>query len=343
MKIAFVIYPEVVISNKSNGIRMQALIWGEALKALGHDVVYVNNWDDYDWKSFDIIHLFCYGWWVRNLVKRMKELNTKIVFSPICDPDPYLNYKKEHREQFFSNLTHGRYGLGRYWEKLTYDDLDYIIVRSNFEKMHLNKSVGVPLSKMTVVPLAYDKRIDKIDVEINKKDNFCFHLSSIYQPRKNVIRLIQAAKKYGFKLVLAGNKGNDLQFAPLKREIGDANNIEVLGFISEEEKYELYRRAKVFALPSINSEGVGLVALDAAAMGCEIAITDIGGPKEYYHGMACEVDPQSVDSIGVVVDQLLKGEEAYQPKLCRFVRNLYSVDTTIKQLLQVYSIANHAG
>ena len=58
MNIAYILYPEVVISNKSNGIRSQAETWAFALRKLGHNVDLVNNWDNYDWKSYDIIHLF---------------------------------------------------------------------------------------------------------------------------------------------------------------------------------------------------------------------------------------------------------------------------------------------
>ena len=50
--------------------------------------------------------------------------------------------------------------------------------------------------------------------------------------------------------------------------IGDSTNIEILGFVSDDELISLYNRAKVFALPSIN-EGVGLVALEAAVHGLQ--------------------------------------------------------------------------
>ena len=36
------------------------------------------------------------------------------------------------------------------------------------------------------------------------KENFCFHCSRLSAENKNVPRIIEAAKKYGFELVLAG-------------------------------------------------------------------------------------------------------------------------------------------
>ena len=163
----------------------------------------------------------------------------------------------------------------------------------------------------------------------------CLHISSIYQPRKNVIRLVDAAKKYGFNLILAGNTGSDEQFRPIKDAIGNASNIEVLGFVSEKEKLELYQKAKVFALPSIQ-EGVGIVALDAAVLGCEIAITDIGGPKEYYYGKCAEVAPYDVDSIGQGITSLLNGEKQYQPSLSKELIAKYSPGAMANKLVNVY-------
>ena len=141
---------------------------------------------------------------------------------------------------------------------------------------------------------------------MDDRETFCIHISSISDECKNVLRLIKAAKKFGFRLVLAGKKGSVSQFKPLADEIGNSDNIEVMGFISEEQKLDLYRRAKVFALPSIK-EGVGIVALDAAHFGCEVVITDVGGPKEYFGDYAYKVNPYSIDSIGIAIKTAMGG------------------------------------
>ena len=155
------------------------------------------------------------------------------------------------------------------------------------------------------------------------------------QPRKNVPRLIEAAKKYGFILKLVGNKGNAESEANLRSLIGDANNIEMLGFVSDEELNSLYNRAKVFALPSIN-EGVGLAALEAAICGCNIVITKLGGPKEYYEkGSAELVNPYDVDDIGQAVLRALKNNYS-QPQLRNTLTNKYNVSTCVDKLVAYY-------
>lgn len=205
-----------------------------------------------------------------------------------------------------------------------------VFARSEYEKKYLIDAYGASAESFEIVPLglSYCDSFEKVN-----KENFCFHLSSLYQPRKNVVRLIQAARKYKFELVLAGTKGSDKDFAPLEDAIGNAKNITVLGRISEEKKKELYIRAKVFALPSV-SEGVGIVALDAAHYGCDVVMTNFGGPKEYYNGMAEIVDPYDVDSIGKAIVKLMS--ISHQPQLKEYVDKEFSSDRIAEKLVKAY-------
>ena len=48
MKIAYLLYPGAVVSNKSNGIRSQAKTWADELKARGNRVDLMNEWVSFD-------------------------------------------------------------------------------------------------------------------------------------------------------------------------------------------------------------------------------------------------------------------------------------------------------
>ena len=103
--------------------------------------------------------------------------------------------------------------------------------------------------------------------------------------------------------------------------IGSTKNIEYLGEVNEEELVSLYKRAKVFALPSLR-EGVGMAALEAAAYGCEIVLTCVGAPKEYYEGRALLVNPQSINEIGAaIIKAINKGYS--QPELKSYIEKFY--------------------
>lgn len=148
-------------------------------------------------------------------------------------------------------------------------------------------------------------------------------VSRLYSENKNVTRLIKAAQKYGFRLKLAGMLHGEEENRWLHQHIDAWPNIEYLGMVSDDELKELYRRAKVFALPSL-IEGVGMVALEAAGYGAEVVLTQIGAPKEYFKGQARLVDPYSIDEIGQGIMECLEKGFA-QPRLMRFVEENYSL------------------
>ena len=332
MKIAYILYPGVIISNRSNGVRSQAETWARTLEESGATVDLINNWGNYDWTSYDAIHIFGGGDWVYGISRSLFTFNHNIHWSPIIDPAIDFDYKEVRRVQTLRRLSHGiLYGSDKIEKALPY--INKVCVRSEFEKIHLQRVYNLKDDKFELVPLSYSDSC--VEYTPNSKESFCLHISSIYQERKNVLRLVKAAKKYDFKLVLAGNKGTDKQFKFLKEEIGTAKNIEVLGFISEEQKIDLYKRAKVFCLPSLK-EGVGIVALDAAYYGCEIVITNYGGPKEYYEGKCYEVNPLDVDDIGTKVMKALDESYGYQPTLQENIRLKYSTETLKKLLLNIY-------
>lgn len=332
MKIAYILYPEVIISNRTNGIRSQAENWAQSIRSLGHEVDLINEWGDYTWSDYDIIHIFGdMGWAVP---QRLRQLNPNLCLSPICDPAIEDNPSRTRMKLRVLECLRHFIVSPTYLQHTCYSYYKRIFVRTQYEGDFIAASHGFDKSRFSVVPLSYSSQYVGACTEV-EKEPFCFHVSSVYQPRKNVVRLIEAAKKYGFELYLAGNKGADSQFRPVADAIGGAKNIHVLGFISEEQKTDLYRRAKVFALPSIQ-EGVGIVALDAAVFGDEIVMTDIGGPKEYYNGLCRTVNPMDVDSIGSAVRDLLDGKDSFQPATKQYIETNFSPSKIAEKLIMEY-------
>lgn len=329
MKIAYILYPEAVISGDSNGIKSQAQTWRKGLIKLEHTVVEINPWSNYTWQHFDIIHVFGTGMWVQSFVKNLSNKNKNIVFSPIIDT---IQSPFKYKLSTFLGLKKLRLWSPTYTLKNTLPFVKGVFVRSDYESLFVENSMSFNKDKIYKIMLPFD--IEAYEINQNKKENFCLHISSIYQERKNVIRLVKAAKKYNFKLVLAGAKGTENQFKKIKEEIKGSQNISVLGFISDDKMIDLFKRAKVFALPSI-SEGVGIVALNAANFGCDIVITNIGGPKEYYANLAEIINPFDVDDIGKSVKSLLNNK-TYQPQLKNFISSNFSSYSISKELENAY-------
>lgn len=316
MKYVFVYSSHAVA--KEGGVRIQALMWKDGLERLGHSVHLATNWEGCDWKSYDVLIVFGFSQSIRHFYAALAKNNPNLVIAPIIDPTtPDFVYK------FFCKW----WGSHKYLRLSSrFHDLWLVrklpilwLIRSEEERHYVNYCLEVPEDKIVKVPLHY--RIPSID-NMPEKENFCFHASRLSAASKNVPRLIEAAKKYGFTLKLAGYLNGESEQKWLKSLIGDATNIEYLGAVSEEELQDHYKRAKVFALPSLQ-EGVGMVALEAAAYGCEIVLTNLGAPKEYYDGQAILVNPKSVDEIGQGVMKALK--EGYaQPKLKTYIEEHYS-------------------
>ena len=262
-----------------------------------------------------------------DFIYEVSKINSNIIVSPILDSNKNLTKLKLYSRigiNFLkiSNSYHSFLNIKKLIKK--------IIVRSEFEKKYINKIFGFDILNTVTLPLSYNLPENQSSV----KESFCLHVSILTDDRKNVKRLIQAAIKYNFNLILVGHLRNDNKAKLFFSWIGDNKNIQYLGILSKTKLLDLYSRASVFALPSI-SEGVGIVALEAAAMGCNIVITNIGGPKEYYNNLAKFINPYNIDDIGIAINEFLNGD-TFQPKLSDHIKDNFSLDKITNELIRVY-------
>lgn len=324
MKIA--IYKPTVSVSSVCGVKVQGKMWRDGLVALGHQVDLVNIWDDYDWDSYDWLIMMGYGGDFRDSSRAFSKLVKRLAIAPIVDPDcGYIKYK--FYTKYWGNQKH--LGLSSRFHDLylNKDVYKLWLVRSDFEKSYVTKCLEIDESLIDLVPLQY--RVPSCDT-MPIKENFCFHASRLAASNKNVPRLVEAAKKYGFNLVLAGMLASAEEKQWLHNMIDGNANIKYVGQLTDEELLSYYRRCKVFALPSI-TEGVGMVALEAAANGAEIVLTNDGGPKYYLKDHAEIINPYSVDDIGRAVMKLME-RNVYQPALLDYMKNNFSAEACSKQL-----------
>ena len=324
MKIA--IYKPTVSVSPVCGVKVQGKMWRDGLVALGHQVDLVNIWDDYDWDSYDWLIMMGYGGNFRDSSRAFSKLVKRLAIAPIVDPDcGYIKYK--FYTKYWGNQKH--LGLSSRFHDLylNKDVYKLWLVRSDFEKSYVTKCLEIDESLIDLVPLQY--RVPSCDT-MPLKENFCFHASRLAASNKNVPRLVEAAKKYGFNLVLAGMLASAEEKRWLHNMIDGNANIKYVGQLTDEELWSYYRRCKVFALPSI-TEGVGMVALEAAANGAEIVLTNDGGPKYYLKDHAEIINPYSVDDIGRAVMKLME-RNVYQPALLDYMKNNFSAEACSKQL-----------
>lgn len=327
MKIAFYLIQNRI--SKGNGVVSQALTWKKGLEQLGHEVTLCSSWEYYDLASYDAIQLFGFNENLPDGINALLSRNPNIFLAPVYDPDYGIQRAKlmAHYGNFKLRISSKYSALRDSRHKVK-----GLLVRSEFEKRYMVDAFGYSHKQCHIVKLPSGVTSK---YPFSAKEDFCFHMSLLCDKRKNVKRLIDAAIKYNFKLVLAGGLRDKSEEELLHKWIGASSNIEYKGYISEEEKKRLFQKAKVFALPSLN-EGVGIVALEAASYGADVVITKLGGPKEYYGDYALKVNPYNVDEIGKSIKLFMDGL-TFQPQLAQFIDQNNSLETISRKLELIYN------
>lgn len=154
----------------------------------------------------------------------------------------------------------------RIWDYTSSLRIDTLIVNSNtvwnrVEKYYKRKpdfSLNPPVD------------VDKFYSSDDRED---YYLSvAPYEPNKGGRYLINAAIKYGFRLKLIGEGSMRKSLEKLAKK---HKNIEFLGRVSNETKYELFSKARGFIMPGV--EDFGITLLEALASGTPIVAYKKGG------------------------------------------------------------------
>jgi glycosyltransferase involved in cell wall biosynthesis len=146
--------------------------------------------------------------------------------------------------------------------------------------------------------------------QLSKRDEIVLCVGAI-QRRKNIARLVQAFERMpdAWRLVLAGAAdgfGAEEELRAVE-ESPARSRIEVLGYVSSEQLEALYRRAGIFAFPSLD-EGFGMPVLDAMAHGIPVITSHTSAMPEVAGDAALLVDPLDIPAIGDALVRLANDE-----------------------------------
>lgn len=133
---------------------------------------------------------------------------------------------------------------------------------------------------------------------------------SARRPHKNLPRLIEAFARLAADppplLVLPGYEtpfGDELRRRA--KELGVADRVRFLGWVSDEDLEGLYAAAACFAFPSL-AEGFGLPVLEAMERGLPVACSDAGPLPEVAGDAARYFDPLDVGDMTAALTDLLR-------------------------------------
>ena len=148
------------------------------------------------------------------------------------------------------------------------------------------------------------------------------------EERKNVVRMIEAfeilKEKYQIphELILAGKPGYG--YERICAKIQDSrfkNHIKEVGYVTEEEKWDLLKNADVFLFPTLY-EGFGIPVLEAQSVGVPVVTSSTSSLPEVAGEGAILVDPTSVESIVEGVEPLLSDPKLHSGIIEKATRNV---------------------
>ena len=161
-----------------------------------------------------------------------------------------------------------------------------VIAVSEFTKRELVSLLGVRDENIRVIPNAV---ADAFSPDGERADGDYVLAVGTLEPRKNLARLAEAARRAHVELRVAGARGWGGVDAR-----GDG--VRWLGEVSDAELARLYRGARAVAYPSLY-EGFGIPVLEAMACGAPVVTSAGGATEEVAGGAAVLVDPLDTESI----------------------------------------------
>ncbi|HET6766325.1 MAG TPA: glycosyltransferase family 4 protein [Chitinophagaceae bacterium] len=207
-----------------------------------------------------------------------------------------------------------------------------LLPNSHSEYKRLSQDYNITKT-FKVIPNAIDTSLfnEKSGNE-TRSDNLVICVGRI-EGRKNQLNLIKALNGTEFRLVIIGSpSANQVKYYAKCKEIA-APNVSFVESVEQEELIDYYKAAKVHALPSW-FETTGLSSLEAAAMGCNIVITEKGDTREYFENYAYYCDPGSPQSIFDAIRKAATNSTSRE--LQKKILNQYTWSHAAKLTLEAY-------
>ena len=220
-------------------------------------------------------------------------------------------------------LEYGKYFLPiDYWKlriltQLSVFKSDRLVTISQFSKQQIHQRFGYPLTDIVLAApgirhdLFYFPQPDAAVTAVKHKyktgDNYFLYVGTL-QPRKNLVRLIEAFSKLkqpDYKLVIAGKKGwlYDKIYQQVKQH-HLSRRVIFTGFVPETDLPALMAGARALTLVSLY-EGFGIPVVEALAVGTPGIVSRASSLPEALGGAGELVNPLRPDSITQAMQKMI--------------------------------------
>ena len=181
---------------------------------------------------------------------------------------------------------------------------DLVITVSSFTANQVSSLLGVDPSRTRVIPHGVDL---PAETDESEREDLILFVGAL-QTRKNICRLVEGFERLEgrWRLVLAGaTSGYGAQEILERIERSPARSrIELTGYLPQHELEALYRRARIFAFPTLD-EGFGIPVLEAMARGVPVITSNRSSLPEVAGDAALLVNPFCAGDIEGALDRLV--------------------------------------
>lgn len=173
-----------------------------------------------------------------------------------------------------------------------------VIAVSEFTRGELISLLEIPAERIRVIPNAVDGLFTPDGAAA--EGEYVLAVGTL-EPRKNLPRLVDAARRAGVELRVVGARG----WGGVEVE---GNGVRWLGEVTDEELAQLYRGALCVAYPSLY-EGFGIPVAEAMASGAAVVTSRGGATEEVAGGAAVLVDPLDPVAIAAGIERAVAQRE----------------------------------
>jgi glycosyltransferase involved in cell wall biosynthesis len=233
-----------------------------------------------------------------------------------------------------------------------------VLTDSEHSRRDIEHYLGIPRDRIRVTPLAAGSEfspaqsaeerdaVEQMKVRFGLRSPFILNVGG-FDLRKRLPHLLRGFAAAlpmlpePYDLVIVGNPhtGNTRLYPPLQpviRDLGIEDRVRLVGFVSHEDKRDLYRAATLFAFVS-EYEGFGLNPLEAMACGTPVICSNRSSLPEVVGDAGLSIDPEP-DAIARAIVCA-----ATDPDLCadlsrrsRRQASRFSWEQTARQTLDAY-------
>lgn len=287
-------------------------------------------------EDFDLIHTHFPTPWSADISMLVARIKSK----PLI-----VTYHNDALKNGVAGLLASIYNLT--FLKLLLSSADKIIITQH-DYLNRSKYLLPYKGKIEVIPNGVDTKLYSQQGS-KKKFNQIFFLSVLdkyhrYKGLDVLLNAIATASKQisNLKLIVGGKGELVSEYKILSKSLGIQNNVEFIGYVSQERLINLYSESSLFILPSTEIlEGFGIVLLEAMACATAVICTDLVGVSNDVVEKECGyvVKANSQEELAKSIIKVLKNpKEAIRMGMNgrTLVRAKYDLKKTTREVERIY-------